>query len=140
MTLTLVYDGGCPFCRQFALRSELLSGIPDLNIVDGRVDHALRRELNRRRLPLKDGAVLLDGDRSWHQCRQAPPTRSWHGSDAVAELSRRMNASDPLLLGLSTLFRNRTTASRLYPALLLARRMALASRGLSPDPDQTALS
>lgn len=128
MTLTLVYDGGCPFCRQFALRSELLSGIPDLNIVDGRVDHALRRELNRRRLPLKDGAVLLDGD------------RSWHGSDAVAELSRRMNASDPLLLGLSTLFRNRTTASRLYPALLLARRMALASRGLSPDPDQTALS
>ena len=128
MPLTLVYDGGCPFCRQFALRSELLSGIPDLNIVDGRVDHALRRELNRRRLPLKDGAVLLDGD------------RSWHGSDAVAELSRRMNASDPLLLGLSTLFRNRTTASRLYPALLLARRMALASRGLSPDPDQTALS
>ena len=128
MTLTLVYDGGCPFCRQFALRSELLSGIPDLNIVDGRVDHALRRELNRRRLPLKDGAVLLDGD------------RSWHGSDAVAELSRRMNASDPLLLGLSTLFRNRTTASRLYPALLLARRMALASRGLSPDPDQTAVS
>ena len=128
MTLTLVYDGGCPFCRQFALCSELLSGIPDLNIVDGRVDHALRRELNRRRLPLKDGAVLLDGD------------RSWHGSDAVAELSRRMNASDPLLLGLSTLFRNRTTASRLYPALLLARRMALASRGLSPDPDQTALS
>lgn len=128
MTLTLVYDGGCPFCRQFALRSELLSGIPDLNIVDGRVDHALRRELNRRRLPLKDGAVLLDG------------VHSWHGSDAVAELSRRMNASDPLLLGLSTLFRNRTTASRLYPALLLARRMALASRGLSPDPDQTALS
>lgn len=128
MTLTLVYDGGCPFCRQFALRSELLSGIPDLNIVDGRLDHALRRELNRRRLPLKDGAVLLDGD------------RSWHGSDAVAELSRRMNASDPLLQGLSTLFRNRTTASRLYPALLLARRMALASRGLSPDPDQTALS
>ena len=128
MTLTLVYDGGCPFCRQFALRSELLSGIPDLNIVDGRVDHALRRELNRRRLPLKDGAVLLDGD------------RFWHGSDAVAELSRRMNASDPLLLGLSTLFRTRTTASRLYPALLLARRMALASRGLSPDPDQTALS
>ena len=128
MTLTLVYDGGCPFCRQFALRSELLSGIPDLNIVDGRVDHALRRELNRRRLPLKDGAVLLDGD------------RSWHGSDAVAELSRRMNASDPLLQGLSRLFRNRTTASRLYPALLLARRMALASRGLSPDPDQTALS
>ena len=23
MTLTLVYDGGCPFCRSFALRSEL---------------------------------------------------------------------------------------------------------------------
>jgi predicted DCC family thiol-disulfide oxidoreductase YuxK len=27
MTLALVYDGGCPFCRQFALATELTGGI-----------------------------------------------------------------------------------------------------------------
>ena len=32
MTLTLVYDGGCPFCREFALRTELTSGIDNLEI------------------------------------------------------------------------------------------------------------
>ena len=30
MSFTLVYDGGCPFCRHFARRSELLGGLPDL--------------------------------------------------------------------------------------------------------------
>ena len=35
MTKTLVYDGGCPFCKAFALRSELKGGIPDLIIRDG---------------------------------------------------------------------------------------------------------
>ena len=27
MLLTLIYDGGCPFCREFALRSELKAGV-----------------------------------------------------------------------------------------------------------------
>ena len=39
MLLTLIYDGGCPFCREFALRSELQAGVPNLRIVDGRADH-----------------------------------------------------------------------------------------------------
>ena len=52
MTLTLVYDGGCPFCRHFASRSELVGGLPDLVIRDGRADHALRAALNERGLDL----------------------------------------------------------------------------------------
>ena len=46
MTLTLVYDGGCPFCRSFALRSELVGGINDLEIRDGRADNELRSRLD----------------------------------------------------------------------------------------------
>ena len=34
MAQILVYDGGCPFCRHFALRSELVGGLPDLEIRD----------------------------------------------------------------------------------------------------------
>ena len=124
MVLTLIYDGGCPFCRDFALRSELNAGVPDLRIIDGRADHSIRRELNALGLPLRDGAILVEG------------ARRWHGSEAIAELSRRMKPSDPLLKVLAKLFCNKQRTSRAYPALLAARRIALATQGLSVDPDE----
>ena len=124
MALTLIYDGGCPFCRDFALRGELSAGIPELRIIDGRTDHSIRHELNALGLPLRDGAVLVEGE------------RRWHGSEAIAELSRRMKPSDPLLKVLAKLFSNDQRSTRAYPALLAARRIALATRGLSVDPDE----
>ena len=124
MLLTLIYDGGCPFCREFALRSELQAGVPNLRIVDGRSDHDLRRELNTLGLPLRNGAVLIEGE------------QKWHGSEAIAELSRRMKPSDPLLRILARMFADNQRSALAYPALLAARRLALATRGLSVDPDQ----
>ena len=124
MLLTLIYDGGCPFCRDFALRSELQAGVPNLRIVDGRADHNLRRELNTLGLPLRNGAVLIEGE------------QKWHGSKAIAELSRRMKPSDPLLRLLARVFADNQRSALAYPALLAARRLALATRGLSVDPDQ----
>ena len=124
MLLTLIYDGGCPFCREFALRSELQAGVPNLRIVDGRADHDLRRELNILGLTLRNGAVLIEGE------------QKWHGSEAISELSRRMKPSDPLLRLLARLFADNQRSALAYPALLAARRLALATRGLSVDPDQ----
>ena len=74
MALTLVYDGGCPFCRHFAQRSELMGGVPDLVIRDGRSDHELRTTLRRKGFNLSNGAVLIDEE------------QIWHGSDAIAVL------------------------------------------------------
>ena len=128
MLLTLIYDGGCPFCKEFALRSELQAGVPNLRIVDGRADHSIRRELNALGLPLRNGAVLLEGD------------QRWHGSEAIAELSRRMKPSDPLLKLLASLFSNTQRSALAYPALLAARRLDLATRGLSVDPDEVQRS
>lgn len=124
MLLTLIYDGGCPFCRDFALRSELKAGVPNLRIVDGRTDHKIRRELNALGLPLSNGAIFIEGE------------QKWHGSEAIAELSRRMKPSDPLLRVLAKLFGDNQRSALAYPALLAARRLALATRGLSVDPDQ----
>ena len=124
MLLTLIYDGGCPFCKEFALRSELQAGVPNLRIVDGRADHSVRRELNALGMPLRNGAVLIEGE------------QRWHGSEAIAELSRRMKPSDPLLKLLASLFSNTQRSALAYPALLAARRLALATRGLSVDPDE----
>ena len=124
MTLTLVYDGGCPFCRQFALASELRGGIPLLELRDGRADHVLRTALKARGLNLARGAVLLEDE------------RAWHGAEAIAELCRRLAPSGPLLQLLRGLFSEPNQARRLYPLLLLARRLALQWRGLPEDPDQ----
>jgi len=127
MTLVLVYDGGCPFCRHFALRSELVGGVPDLAIRDGRADHGLRAQLTRRGLDLARGAVLLEGD------------RAWHGAEAIAELCSRLQPSDGLLALLGGLFTEPQRARALYPALLAARRLALHWKGLPEDPDHTGL-
>ena len=124
MALVLVYDGGCPFCRQFALASELRGGIPLLELRDGRADHALRAALKARGLNLARGAVLLEDE------------RAWHGAEAIAELCRRLAPSGPLLQLLRGLFSEPNQARRLYPLLLLARRLALQWRGLPEDPDQ----
>jgi hypothetical protein len=120
----LVYDGGCPFCRQFALSSELRGGLPSLRIVDGRADTALRRRLQARGLALAEGAVLLHGE------------TAWHGSAAIQQLCTLMRPSDPLLRLLVPLFQGPSRSHRLYPLLLAARRLALAVKGLPVDPDR----
>ena len=123
MALTLVYDGGCPFCRHFALRSELLGGIPDLMIRDGRSDHELRAMLRKRGYNISNGAVLMDGE------------QIWHGSEAITMLCRNLTPSDPLLRVLHGVFSDTRRANLLYPGLLAARQIALGLKGLPLDPD-----
>ncbi len=120
----LVFDGGCPFCRHFAVLSELRSGIPGLEIRDGRSDGSLRALLAARGYHLRDGAMLIDGE------------QILHGAAAIQWLCARMTPSGALLQALAPLMAAPERARRLYPLLLLARRAALALRGLPMDPDQ----
>lgn len=121
-TTVLVYDGGCPFCRHFAELSELRSGIPALQIVDGRADQAMHQRLQKSGAPLRNGAVVLVGE------------RILHGAEAIHWLCAQMQPSTPLLQLLSRLLGHTERSRRLYPLLLLARRVALACRGLPLDP------
>lgn len=122
----LVFDGGCLFCRHFAELSELRSGIAGLQIRDGRSDHALRQQLSQSGYPLRDGAVLLVGD------------QVLHGAAAIQWLCARMTPSAALLQLLRPLLATPERARGVYPLLLLARRLALAVRGLPADPDGPA--
>lgn len=120
----LVFDGGCPFCRHFAELAELRSGIPGLTIRDGRRDHALRRHLRQQGWNLSQGAVVqVEG-------------RVLHGAEAIQWICSRLQPSAPLLQLLGPLLATPERARRTYPLLLLARRLALAVRGLPLDPDQ----
>ncbi len=120
----LVFDGGCVFCRHFAELSELRSGIPDLQIRDGRSDHALRHSLEQRGVLLRDGAIVVVDD------------QLLHGAEAIAWLCAQMQPSGPLLELLAPLLATPQRSRRLYPLLLLARRAALGLRGLPLDPNR----
>jgi predicted DCC family thiol-disulfide oxidoreductase YuxK len=120
----LVFDGGCVFCRHFAELSELRSGIAGLQIRDGRADQGLRLQLAAQGFALSEGALLLvDG-------------QVLHGAAAIQWLCARMQPSSALLQLLAPLLATPPRARRLYPLLLLARRCALALRGLPVDPDR----
>ncbi len=122
----LVFDGGCPFCRHFAELSELKSGIPGLRIRDGRSDGPLRQALALRGFHLRDGAMVIDGE------------RVWHGAAAIQWLCAQMEPSAALLRLLAPLMADGARSHGLYPLLLLARRLALGLRGLPEDPDAHA--
>jgi predicted DCC family thiol-disulfide oxidoreductase YuxK len=122
----LVFDGGCPFCRHFAELAELRSGIQNLSIRDGRSDHDLRRELRQQGWDLSRGAVVL------------AEGRVLHGAEAIQWICCQLEPSATLLQLLGPLMATPGRARRLYPILLLARRLALALRGLPLDPDKPA--
>jgi hypothetical protein len=103
-----------------------LMGAGGLQIRDGRSDHALRQQLSQRGYPLRDGAVLLVGD------------QVLHGAAAIQWLCARMTPSAALLQLLRPLLATPERARGVYPLLLLARRLALAVRGLPADPDGPA--
>ena len=119
----LVFDGGCPFCRHFATISELRSGITGLTIVDGRADGPLRQSLAARGDHLRDGAMVLVGE------------RVLHGDEAVAWLCARMQPSPGLLQLLAAVLADPARSRATYPLLLAARRLALGLRRLPIDPD-----
>ncbi len=119
----LVFDGGCPFCRHFAEVSELRSGIAGLTIVDGRADGNLRQSLAARGYHLRDGAMVLVGD------------RVLHGAGAVAWLCAEMQPSPGLLQLLAAVLADPARSRATYPLLLAARRFALGLKRLPIDPD-----
>jgi len=126
--MKLVFDGGCPFCRHFAELSELRSGIPDFEIVDGREDHQLRHTLADCGYPLASGAVLIDGD------------HVFHGSQALHQLCDRFQPSSPLLALLKGIFADPDRTRQVYPLLLMARHLALGLKGLPVDPEASRAS
>jgi len=120
----LVFDGGCPFCRHFAERSELMGGIAGLQIRDGRSDTILRQRLATQGYHLRNGAMVLDGE------------QVLHGAAAIQWLCSRMQPSDALLRLLAPLFAAPGRSRALYPLLLMARATALRLRRLPIDPDR----
>ena len=64
----LIYDGECPFCRNYVAFQQLRDRFPEIELIDARqnAEHRSVVEVQRRGLRIDDGMALLNGDQVLH--------------------------------------------------------------------------
>ena len=118
-TLTFIYDGECPFCNHFAELLELKSKIKNISILDGRKNPELIRDLLKKGYDLDKGAILIKNK------------EIFHGANAINTICKLINRpSSKLLEILSTTFKSSKRTKFIFPFLVIARRVALISKGI----------
>ena len=117
---TFIYDGDCPFCNHFAELLELKSKIKNISIIDGRKNKKLVSSLLNKGYDIDKGAILLSGG------------DIFHGAEAIYTVCKEINnPSGNLLKILSKIFKSNKRTTFLFPFLVVARRFALISKGIS---------
>ena len=117
---TFIYDGECPFCNHFAELLEIKSKITNIKIIDGRKNFTLIKSLLDKGYDLDKGAILLKNE------------DIFHGAEAINAICKQIkNPSSSLLLLLSRVFKSNKRTNMIFPLLVIARRFALISKGIS---------
>ena len=116
--ILFIYDGECPFCNHFAQLLELKSGLPELDILDGRKNLKLLSQLYNQGYDLNKGAILIS-----NKCIM-------HGADAINWIcSEIKDPSDSLLEVLRIIFSSNKRSKIFFPFLLWGRRFSLTLKG-----------
>jgi predicted DCC family thiol-disulfide oxidoreductase YuxK len=116
-TLTIIYDGECPFCASYVRMARLRETVGTVDLVDARSDDPRVAEAQADGLDLDDGMVVL-----WQGRRH-------YGAEAVrliALLSGEGGVGNRLQ---RRLFRSPRVARALYPWLVRGRRLWLRLSG-----------
>ena len=117
---TFIYDGECPFCNHFAELLEIKSKLKNIKILDGRKNLTLIKSLLDKGYDLDKGAILLKNE------------EIFHGAEAINTICKQINnPSSSLLLILSRVFKSNERTNVIFPLLVIARRFALISKGIS---------
>ncbi len=118
-TLTILYDGECPFCSAYVRMLRLREVVDAVELVDARSGDPRVAEALAAGLDLDDGMVVL-----WQGARH-------YGADAVHLLAVLSGDGGPFNRLQRHLFRGPRMARALYPWLVRARRLwlRLAGRG-----------
>ena len=116
--ILFVYDGECPFCNYFAQLLELKSGLPSLQLIDGRENLEQLTELYKKGYDLNKGAILITKG------------EIKHGSDAINWIcSELKETNDSLLEILRIIFTSNKRSRMIFPFLLWGRRISLTVKG-----------
>ena len=119
-SFTFIYDGECPFCNHFAELLELKSKVNNISILDARKNPKLVKELFNKGFDIDQGAVLLTED------------KIFHGHEAINTVCNNIiSPSSKLLKILTMTFKSSKRTKFIFPFLVIARRFALISKGVS---------
>lgn len=111
--VTLVYDGECPLCRNYARLVKLNENVESIALVDARQDSPDRRQLTRNGYDLDRGMAVRVGD------------RLHFGADALSVLAQLSRRSDWFNRACFRLFRSRAISVLIYPLLRGVRNLVL---------------
>lgn len=119
MSATIIYDGDCPFCRNYVRLVRLRDSIGDVDLVNARDNLVLASELAAKGMDLDEGMVLiLDG-------------RAYHGAECVQRMALLSTPSGIFNRVNRFIFRRPRLARVLYPVLRAGRNATLAMLGVS---------
>ena len=118
--LTVVYDGECPFCRNYVRLTALRSAVGSVALVDARRHGAEVRRLESLGYDLDEGMAAIYGG------------KIYHGSDAVVMISALTGENGIAARWLALLLRDPARARWLYPAMKLGRNLTLKLLGKKP--------
>lgn len=117
--MAVVYDGECPFCRNFVRLMALRRAVGDVELVDARTPASTVRWLMELGYDLNEGMAVVYGG------------KVYYGNDAVVLLSSLTNERGWLGRSLAALLRDPARARMLYPWMKIGRRIVLKLRGKS---------
>jgi predicted DCC family thiol-disulfide oxidoreductase YuxK len=119
----IIYDGECPFCRNYVRLLRLREAIGQVELVDARSGDPRVSEFQRQGFNLDKGMLFV------HE------GRVHHGSDAVHVLAGLTNPEKSVFNRINAkVFSSRTASVLFYPLLRLGRRIALLARGKGSIP------
>jgi predicted DCC family thiol-disulfide oxidoreductase YuxK len=115
--MTVVYDGGCPFCANYVTLMNLRNAVGAVTLVDARNDAPVVKALAARGYDLNEGMAVLFGD------------KVYYGEDAVTFISSLTNSRNWLGRLVTGLLRTPSRAALFYPIMKLGRRVTLKALG-----------
>lgn len=115
--ITIVYDGGCPFCSAYVRLVRLREAVGPVRLVDARQGGPLVDEISAAGYDLDDGMVLkLDGV-------------FYHGDECLNRLALLSTGSGVFNRTMAFLFSRPAVARIAYPFLRAGRNLALKLMG-----------
>jgi predicted DCC family thiol-disulfide oxidoreductase YuxK len=98
----IVYDGDCPFCRNFVLLMRLRETIGPVSLINARDGGAAVDRLLAERYDLNEGMAVIFGG------------RVYYGDDAVTFIASMAEAPSFLAWAIAVVLRNRKRAEFLF--------------------------
>jgi predicted DCC family thiol-disulfide oxidoreductase YuxK len=118
MPTTVVYDGDCPFCRNYVALMSLRTAVGDVKLIDARSDAEIVQFLSERGFNINEGMAVIHG------------AKIHFGEDAVTFISS-VTAVRPFMGKLIALvLRSKRRADVLYPMMKAGRRVTLKVLGI----------